>query len=52
MRKPKHFKAFLTNNANKKQLYEVLFKAWGSSAAASHLQKCTGAVIIVEGTAH
>ena len=51
-RKPKDFKAFLTNDTNKKQLCEVLLKAWGTLAAASRLQKCTDAVIIVEGTAH
>ena len=51
-RKPEDFKAFLTNNTDKKQLCEVLLKVWGSPAAVSHLQKCTNAVIIVEGLAH
>ena len=51
-RKPEDFKAFLTNNTDKKQLCEVLLKVWGSPAAVSRLQKCTNAVIIVEGLAH
>ena len=29
MRKSKDFKAFLTNDANKKQFCEVLLKVWG-----------------------
>ena len=33
-RTPKDFKAFLFNDANKKQLCELLLKVWGSSAAA------------------
>ena len=52
MRKPKYFKAFLTNDANKKQLCEVLLKVWGSPVAATRLRKCTYALIIVKGTAH
>ena len=51
-RKPKDFKAFLTNDANKKQLHEVLLKVWENPAAVSRLQISTDAVIIVEGTAH
>ena len=51
-RRPKDFKSFLTNDANKKQLCEVLLKVWGSSAAASRLEKFTDAVVIVDGTAH
>ena len=51
-RKPEDFKVFLTNDANKNQLCEVLLKVLGSPAAATCLQKCTDAVIIVEGTAH
>ena len=45
---------FLTNDANKKQLCEVLLKVWerGSPPAESHLQKCTDAVINIEETAH
>ena len=31
---------------------DVLLKVWGSPAAASRLQKCTDAVIIVEATTH
>ena len=51
-RKPKDFKAFLTNDTNKKQLCEVLLKVWGSTAAAARLDKCTNAVVIIEGAAH
>ena len=51
-RKPKDFKTFLTNDANKRHLCEVLLKLWGRPVATSRLQKCTDTVIIVEGTAH
>ena len=51
-RKTKDFKTFLTNDANKRHLCEVLLKLWGRPVATSRLQKCTDTVIIVEGTAH
>ena len=51
-RTPKDFKAFLSNDANKKQLCEVLLKVWSSSAAASRLEKCTDSVLIVDGIAY
>ena len=51
-RKPKDFKAFLTNDENKRQLCEVLLQVWSSSAAASGLERCTDVVIIVDGIAH
>ena len=51
-RKPKDFKAFLTNDENKAEFCKVLLQVWSSSAAASHLERCTDAVIIVDGIAH
>ena len=51
-RKPKDFKAFLTNYENKRQLWEVLLQVWSSSATASRLERCTDVVFIFDGIAH
>ena len=51
-RKPKDFKAFMTNDENKRQLCKVLLQVWSSSAAASRSERCTDVAIIVNGIAH
>ena len=51
-RKTKDFKAFLTNDENKREFCEVLLQVWSSSAAVSRLERCTDAGIIVDGIAH
>ena len=50
--KPRDFKLFLANDMNKVQLCQLLLKVWGSSKAASRLEKCQTAAIIVDGKAH
>ena len=49
-RKPKDFKASMTNDENKRQL--CCLQVWSSSAAASHSERCTDVAIIVNGIAH
>ena len=51
-RKPKDFKIFLSNNENKKQFCEVIKEVWGSSSAASRLEKSNTTVLIVNGKAY
>ena len=51
-RKPNDFKAFMTNDENKRQLCKVLLQVWSSSAAASRSERCTDVAIIVNGIAH
>ena len=51
-RKPMDFKLFLANDANKVQLCQLLLKIWGSSKAASRLDKCQMAGLVVEGKAY
>ncbi|KAL7385243.1 hypothetical protein ABVT39_018114 [Epinephelus coioides] len=43
--KPYDFKAFLSNELNKKQLCNLLLKVWGSNEAASRTEKCKKAVM-------
>uniref|UniRef100_UPI00358FE6F1 uncharacterized protein n=1 Tax=Myxine glutinosa TaxID=7769 RepID=UPI00358FE6F1 len=50
--KPKDFKLFLANGMNNMQFCQLLLKVWGSSKAASRLEKCQTAALIVEGKAH
>ena len=51
-RKPADFKLFLANEDNKRQLCQLLLRVWGSKLAASRLEKCGTAVIIVDGKAY
>ncbi|EDO46758.1 predicted protein [Nematostella vectensis] len=51
-RKPAEFKIFLSNDANKVQLYRLLLRVWGSSVAASRLEKCDRGILVVEGKAY
>ena len=51
-RKPKDFKLFLANDMKKVQLSQLLLKVWGSSKAASRLEKCKTASLIVDGMAY
>ncbi|EDO31951.1 predicted protein [Nematostella vectensis] len=51
-RKPAEFKLFLSNDANKVQLYRLLLRVWGSSVAASRLEKCDRGILVVEGKAY
>lgn len=51
-RKPADFKLFLANENNKTQLCKLLLRVWGSKAAASRLDKCGKAVVVVEGKAY
>ncbi|KAJ8333924.1 hypothetical protein SKAU_G00412430 [Synaphobranchus kaupii] len=51
-RKPADFKQFLANEDNKQQLCQLLLQVWQSKAAASQLEKCGVAIVIVEGKAH
>ena len=50
--KPKDFKLFLANEANKVQLCQLLLRVWRSPNAASRLQKSKTSILIVEGKAH
>ncbi|EDO34946.1 predicted protein [Nematostella vectensis] len=50
-RKPAEFKLFLSNDANKVQLCRLLLRVWGSSVAASRLEKCDRGILVVEGKA-
>ena len=43
------FKSFLANEEHKKQFCKLLLKVWGSKKAASRLEKCDTALVIVEG---
>ena len=51
-RRPRDFKFFLANDANKVQLCKLLLKVWGSNDAASRLEKCHTAVVVVDGKAY
>ena len=51
-RKPIDFKLFLANEENKLQLCQLLLRVWGSKVAASRLEKCGTAVVVVEGKAY
>ena len=51
-RKPRDFKEFLSNDENKKQLCKLILDVWASLSAASNLQKCNSAVLVVDGKAH
>ncbi|XP_052812091.1 uncharacterized protein LOC128239473 isoform X1 [Mya arenaria] len=51
-RKPTDFKLLLTNDENKVQLCKLLLKLWGKKEAASRLQKCSLAVLVVNGQAY
>ena len=46
------FKAFLLNDNNKVQLCQLLLKVWSSSEAATRLEACQEAILIVNGKAH
>ncbi len=47
--KPADFKIFLGNDKNKIQLCQLMLRIWGSSRAASRLEKCQKAALVVEG---
>lgn len=47
-RKPSDFKLFLENEQNKTQLCELLLKVWSSNAAASRMEQCGTALVIVD----
>ncbi|XP_048577521.1 uncharacterized protein LOC5506308 [Nematostella vectensis] len=51
-RKPAEFKLFLSNDANKVQLCRLLLRVWGSSVAASRLEKCDRGILVVEDKAY
>ena len=51
-RKPIDIRLFLANEENKLQLCQLLLRVWGSKAAASRLEKCGTAVVVVEGKAY
>lgn len=51
-RKPADFKLFLTNDDNKKQLFQLLLRVCKSDGAASRLEKCNRAVLVVVGKAY
>ena len=51
-RKPTDFKLFLTNDENKTQLCQLLLRVWRSNEAASRLEKCGTAMVVVEGKAY
>ena len=51
-RRPDDFKVFLANEDNKRQLAELMLKVWSSPVAASRLEKCEDAMLIVEGRAY
>ena len=48
-RKPSDFKLFLENEQNKTQFCELLRKVWSSNAAASRIEQCGTALVIVDG---
>ena len=50
--KPKDFKLFLLNDANKVNLCKLLLRVWSGDGAASCIEKCKTATLIVDGTAH
>ena len=51
-RRPADMKLFLQNDVNKKQLCHLLQSVWRSKEAASRLEGCSVAVIVVDGVAH
>ncbi|XP_068234747.1 uncharacterized protein [Palaemon carinicauda] len=51
-RKPSDFKLFLANEHNKTQLCELLFKVWSSNVAASRMEHCGTALVVVNGKAY
>lgn len=51
-RKPADFKLFLANEENKLQLCQLMLRVWGSKIAASRLEKCETAVIVVDCNAY
>lgn len=51
-RKPVDFKLFLANDDNKTQLCQLLLQVWGGEAAASRLDRCGLALVVVEGKAY
>ena len=48
-RKPTDFKLFLANEDNKTQLCRLLLRVWGSKSAASRLENCGTALVVVDG---
>ena len=48
-RKPSDFKLFLENEQNKTLFCELLRKVWSSNAAASRMEQCGTALVIVDG---
>ena len=51
-RKPSDFKLFLENEQNKTLFCELLRKVWSSNAAASRMEQCGTALVIVDGKAY
>ena len=51
-RRPTDFKLFLANEENKQQFCHLLLQVWQSNAAASRLQKCGTAIVIIDGKAY
>ena len=51
-RKPSDFKLFLANEHNKTQLCELILKVWSSNAAASRIEQCGTALVVVDGKAY
>ena len=49
---PGDMKMFLQNDANKKQLCNLLLAVWKSEAAASRLEGCKTAIVVIEGVAY
>ena len=50
--KPKDFKHFLANDSNKIQFCKLLLMVWGSEKAASRLERCQTALVVVDGKAY
>ena len=50
--RPDDFNVFLGNEENKRQLPDLMLKVWSSPVAASQLEKCKEAMLIVEGRAY
>lgn len=51
-RRPADFKEFLSNDDNKTQLCNLILRVWGSESAASRLDRCGTAVVVVGGRAY
>ena len=52
VRTPSDFKMFLLNDKNKEQSCQLMKKVWCSADAIPQLQKCSTAILIVEGKAY